>query len=407
MPKYIYTCRDRSGKKVEGAEEAGSHDELVSRLQSKEWIVINIALESKLAVAQKKELAGARKKHYSFSSEDLVLFCRQIATLLGAGVTILRSLEIISQQVTSVRLYNVIKQLQKDMEAGLSFHEAMARHPTVFSDLWVNLVESGEASGSLAMVLARLAGYLERNETFKRKIISALTYPIILLVACLGAMMFLSMKIIPQFASLFEGFNIELPVITKILIGMSSAIKDYFIITGLVGGIGVYFLRIYLSTNNGRKVMEDFLFNLPTLGEFFKVLVVERFTSEMSTLVESGVPILFSLEIAEHSVNNLTLGEIIRKIKDEVREGKPLSVPVEKSGFFDPMAVQMIAIGEEVGELSSMLKKLNVFYQEYVDTFLTRVTAMFEPILLIVIGAGAGFIIIGMFMPIFQISQIH
>ncbi|MFA6217207.1 MAG: type II secretion system F family protein [Candidatus Omnitrophota bacterium] len=407
MPKYIYTCRDRTGKKVEGIEEAGSHDELISRLQEKEWIIINISLDSNLATADTTSKSSSRRKHFSYTSEDLVLFCRQLATLLGAGVTILRSLEIISQQVTSVKLYNVIKALQHDMEAGLSFHEAMARHSAIFSELWVNLVESGEASGSLAMVLARLAGYLERNEAFKRKIVSALVYPVILLIACVSALMFLSMKIIPQFASLFKGFNIQLPLITQILITVSAAIKDYFVVTLFAGIFGVYLLRIYLSTHNGRKVFENFLFHLPQVGEFFKVLVVERFTSEMSTLVESGVPILFSLEIAEHSVNNITLGEIIHKIKDEVREGKPLSVPIEKSGFFDPMTVQMIAIGEEVGELSSMLKKLNVFYQDYVDTFLTRVTAMFEPILLMVIGVGAGFIIIGMFMPIFQISQIH
>jgi type IV pilus assembly protein PilC len=171
--------------------------------------------------------------------------------------------------------------------------------------------------------------------------------------------------------------------------------------------ISIYFFRKYVSTKDGKRKFEQFLFRVPVMGEFFRVLAAERFSSEMSTLVESGVPILYSLEIAEHSVGNLTLGDIIHSVKEEVRQGKPLSVPLDKSGFFEPMAVQMIAIGEEIGELSSMFKKLETFYQDYIGTFLTRFTAMFEPLMLVFLGLVVGTMVIGMFLPIFQISQIH
>lgn len=413
MPKFYYIARDKKGQKRTGVEEAANPEEVISSLQSKDLLVINVMLEQKEAgvipakIAETAVKAKLRHRHGRVTSDDLVLFCRQLATLLGAGVTILKSLDIIKQQVSSKKLYTVISDLQKKMEGGLSFHEAMGKHPAVFSELWVNLVESGEASGNLAVVLNRLAGYLERNAAFKRKIISALLYPLILLVACIAALLFMSIVIIPTFAALFKGFNVQLPLLTQILISVSMVIRGYFLY--MIGGavVGIFILRKYISTKEGRRVFENFLFNLPLFGEFFRAYVVERFTSEMSTLVESGVPILYSLEIAENSVGNLVLSEIIHKVKEDVREGKPLSQPLEKSGFFDPMAVQMVAIGEEIGELSNMFKRLNSFYQEYVDTFLVRITSMFEPMMLILMGGVVGLIVVGIFLPIFQIAQMH
>lgn len=410
MPRFFYIARNRAGKKESGLEDASSQEEAISRLQARDLIVISIVPEHKEGVSGIRQnvvsKAKFKPKHYRITSDDLVLFCRQLATLLGAGVTILKSLEIITQQISSRRLYNVIKDLQKKMEAGLSFHEAMAKHPSVFSELWINLVESGEASGNLAMILSRLAGYLERNAEFKKKVISALIYPLILFVASLSALLFLTIKIIPTFVDLFKGFNITLPLLTRILVGISAFIKSYIVIilVGIV--VGTILLRKYIATKPGRLSFEKFLFSLPAFGEFFRVLVIERFTSEMSTLVESGVPILYSLEIAEHSVGSIVLGNIISKIKDDVREGKPLSEPLDKSGFFDPMAVQMVNIGEEIGELANMFKRLNVFYQDYIDTYLTRFTSMFEPIMLIFMGIVVGIMVIGMFLPIFQIAQI-
>ncbi|MBM3243717.1 MAG: type II secretion system F family protein [Candidatus Omnitrophica bacterium] len=410
MPRFFYIARDRKGNKVTGTEESVNQDEAVNKIQAKDLILVNIIPaqpEDKSPVQSDLLIKGrVAPKHSRVTSADLTLFCRQLATLLGAGVTILRSLDVISLQVTSKRLYQTIRELEKHMESGLSLHEAVAKYPEVFSELWVNLVESGEASGNLAMVLSRLASYLERDAAFKKKIISALIYPLILMFAGLGALIFMTVKIIPTFAQIFSGFNIELPLLTKILLGVSVFIRKYWLVIILLSGSGLWFFRKYTSTKEGKRAFQSFLFNLPVFGEFFRVLAIERFTSEMSTLVESGVPILYSLEISERSVNNVVLGEIIRKVKEDVRDGKPLGQSLERGVFFDPMVVQMVNIGEEIGELSNMFKRLNAFYQEYLETFLTRFTSIFEPAMLVFMGAVIGIMVIGLFLPIFEISQI-
>lgn len=409
MGRYFYIARDSSGKKITGFEEASTSEEVISRVQAKDLIVVNVSAEYDDVKGLKEEVASQahrRFKHYRVSSDDMVLFCRQLATLLGAGVTIMKCLEIISQQVASFRFYTIIKSLQKNMESGLSLHEAMAKHPLVFSELWVNLVESGEASGNLANVLTRLAAYLERAAAFRRKVISAVLYPALLFVAATGALLFVTIKIIPTFAELFKGFNITLPLITRILIAVSAFIRKFIFAIIIFGGLGIFFGVKYTRTKKGFKRYEDLIFKVPMLGELYRGIIVERFSSEMSTLVESGVPILYSLEITEHSVGSPTMADILHKIKDEVREGKSLSQPLAACGFFEPMVVQMVTIGEEIGELSPMFKKINTFYQEYIETFLDRFTALFEPIMLIFMGVVIGVVVIGVFVPIFQISQI-
>lgn len=410
MPRFFYTVVDK-GKKVRGFEEANGADELITRLQGRNLVVVSVLPEVKEGPGQVLDKASEkairlRLRHYRVTSDDLVNFCRQLATLLGAGVTILKSLEIISQQVSSRRLYNIIQDLKRNMEQGLSLHEAMSRHAKVFSDLWVNLVESGEAGGNLPVVLGRLASYLERNAAFRRKIISALIYPALLMLAGLGALLFLTIKIIPTFAELFQSFNVKLPLLTRILIAVSGFIRKYIILLIIAGIAGFYAFRKYTQTRDGRVKYERFKFSLPIFGEFFRALIVERFSSNMSTLLESGVPILYSLEITEHSVDNFVMADVIRQVKEDVRAGKSLSQPLDRSGFFEPMVVQMVSIGEEIGELSQMLKKVNAFYQEHVETFLTRFTSLFEPIMLIFMGLVIGLMVIGIFMPIFQIAQI-
>jgi type IV pilus assembly protein PilC len=410
MPNFFYVARDKSGNKVTGTEESPNQDELVGRLQARNLVVINVASEIKEGDNKLKVESvikgGFRHKHYRVTAEDLVLFCRQLSTLLGAGVTILKSLQIISRQVSSRKLQNIITNLQKNMEAGLSLHESMAKHPTVFSELWVNLVESGEASGNLSMILGRLAGYLERSASFKSKVISALIYPAILFIAGAGALTFLVVKIIPTFANLFSDFNMTLPLLTRLLIGVSVFVKKSLFLMIISTVIGVFLFKKYIKTKIGKRKYEKLKFNLPIFGEFFRVLVTERFTAEMTTLLQSGVPILYSLEISEHSVDNLNLADIIKNIKEDVRSGKSLSQPLEKSGFFEPMVVQMVTVGEEIGELPEMFKKINLFYQEYIETFLTRFTAIFEPVILIFMGVVIGLMVVGIFLPIFQIARI-
>ena len=409
MPKFSYVARDNTNRKITGVEEAASTDELIGRLQSRQLLVVNLVLESsEVRTTAKQEISGRHKqlRRYRITQGDLVLFCRQLATLLGAGVTILKSLDIISKQVSSKKFYNTIKELEKSMQGGLSLHDAMARHPRVFSELWVNLAESGEASGNLAIVLDRLASFLERNAAFRNRIISSLIYPVILMIAGFGALLFLTIKIIPNFAEIFKGFNITLPFLTRVLIAVSSVIRKSLFFIVLIMIFVFFMLGRYIKTKDGRRRFEEFQFRLPIFGDFFRALVVERFSSGMATLIESGVPLLYSLEITEHSVGNLIMSDIVRRIKEDVREGKPLHNTLEKSDFFEPLVVQMVAIGEEIGELPQMLKRINTFYQEQVETFLTRFTAMFEPLMLIFMGLVIGIMVVGMFLPIFQLTSL-
>jgi len=410
MLKFYYIARNSQGIKETGVEEALNQEEAVSKIHARGLIVVSVIPENVDIFDSGKVNASGKVKFKQLRSRitrsDLTLFCRQLSTLLWAGVSILKSLDVISRQVASKKLYATILGLQKHMEAGLSFHEAMAFYPKVFSDLWVNLVESGEASGNLAVVLGRLATYLERDAEFRSKVISALIYPIILLSAGIGALFFITVKIVPTFAEIFKSFDIALPVLTRILIKISDLLRNNLMVIVLVIVGVVFVFKNYLKTKTGRRRFESFLFKLPVFGPFFMALTVERFSSEMSTLLESGVPILYSLEISERSVGNLVMAEIIHKIKDDVSEGKPLREPMEKSAFFDPMFVQMVSIGEEIGELPQMFKKINSFYQDYVSMFLTRFVAMFEPFVLVFMGGIIGIIVISIFLPIFEISKI-
>ena len=410
MPRYFYIAYTKSGKKkIQDVEEAMNMEELVSRLQAKGLVVINVMPESKemqLSAEKSATTKTARRRmHTNITTDDLMHFCSQFSVLLGAGIVILDALDTIAMQVSSTKLYTIIKNLKKDMEGGLSLHQSMAKYPSVFSDLWINLIESGEAAGSLPTILVRLSSYLERNAKFREKIISAIIYPMILLVVSVSALLFLTVKIIPTFATLFAGFHIQLPLLTKMLIALSSALRKYFLVFFIGIIVIVNVIRMYVKTPPGRRMMETFLFNMPVGGDFFKVLVAERFCSEMSILIESGVPILYALEISERAVSNLVVSDIIHKVKEDVREGRSLSRPLEKSGFFEPMVVQMVRVGEEIGDLSTMFKKVSSFYQDYVEIFLTRFTAMFEPSMLIFMGMMIGVMIIGMFLPIFQIAQ--
>ena len=408
MSRFYYVARNRLGVKETGTEEGLNQEEVVTKIQSKGLIVVNVIPESTEASGPSSfTKARFMPKHGKVTSIDLMLFCRQLSTLIGAGVTILKSLDIISKQVASRKLFEVITDLNKNMEAGLSFHEAMAVHPKIFSDLWVNLVESGEASGNLAVVLSRLATYLEKNAEFKRKVVSALIYPIILTSVGVGALLFMAMKIIPSFAEIFKSFNIELPLLTQFLVTVSDFLRKTILMLILIIGAAIFSFRKYIETKSGRKKFEKFKFELPVFGDFFLALNIERFSSEMATLLESGVPILYSLEISERSVDNLIMADIIRKIKDDVREGKPLRESLERSSFFEPMVIQMVSIGEEIGELPQMFKRVNSFYQEQCDTFLARFVTMFEPFVLVFIGSIIGVMVVGMFLPIFALSKIN
>lgn len=407
MPKFAYVVKDAAGKTVSGTDEANDQATLVTRLQQQGYFVINVHSLSQ-GFPQKVDGKPSRMNfsHQKVTLDDLLTFCRQLSTMLNTGVTLLRSLDIISMQVDSKQFYDILIKVKKNVEEGNSLSASLAKSPKIFSKLWVSLVEVGEASGNLPVVLGKLAFYLEQQSAFKSSLVSAMIYPAILLFVAVGAIIFFALVIGPRFKSLFESFEVELPLITKVLLDIFDLIKSKFLVLLGILSVILYLIRKYIQTPLGKRQIEMFLFSLPKLGYVFKTIVVERFTSQMSILVDSGVPILYALDITQRMIDNKICEDVIGEIKKNVREGKLIAQTMTNSGFFPPMAVQMILVGEETGELGKMLRSVAEYYQNYVQTFMKRFGTIFEPIMLIVMGGTIGIIVIAMFLPIFSIATL-
>jgi len=412
VPTFSYIARTKEGSRDSGTIEAGHQDEAVLLLQRRGLTVTAIInLDRKIPKDQKKDTTaqpekkkGQQFKHGGVRSSDLVVFARQLAMLLGAGVSLLKSLEIILKQVDSKRLHEVLTSIIRDMESGRTFKDSLAKFKSVFSDLWVYLIETGEASGNLPVVLSHLAKYLEDNEAFKRKIVSALMYPLILMLVAIGAVMFFVLKIVPTFTEILSSFNVELPLPTKVLIATSEILRKRFFLLVIVIAIIVYVFKRLIKIPAFRMQFERFQLRLPVFGNFLRFMMIEGFSTTMSILIESGVPIIYALDISERSQPFLVMQGLIGDVKTNVREGKSFGVPLSKSDFFPPMVVQMVSIGEEIGELASMFKRISKYYQDYLEAFVTRIAALFEPLMIVFMGGIIGAMVISIFLPIFNLA---
>ncbi len=408
MPKFSFVVKDQEGKAYKNIVEAGSQAELVDKLQKQGYFIVNIKEHGISARPQKPVQANVKKKfgHTKVKLEDLLTFSRQMATMLESGVTLSRSLGVIKAQVESQKLYNVLNEVHASIEEGGSLSQALGKHPTVFNQFWVSLIEVGEASGTIPSVLGKLAFYMEQQAAFKSTVISAIIYPAILFAVSMGAISFFALFVGPKFEEIFISMKTELPIVTKVLLGLFRFLRsNLLVITGVVIGF-VMALKFYIRTYRGRLLFEKLVFRLPAIGEVYKQIIVERFASQMSLLIDAGVPILYALDIAERLVDNNVCALIINNVKEKVREGELLMAPMERSGFFPPMCVQMIMVGEETGELSKMFKHVAAYYQDTVSTFMKRFATIIEPLMLVFMGAIIGTIVVAMFMPMFNLSQI-
>jgi type IV pilus assembly protein PilC len=408
MTRFSYTVKDKEGKTIKNITESASRDTLIEKLQKQDFFIVNVSEVAQTApTAAKMPQKGHRKfKHKKVKLRDLLTFSRQLATMLEAGVPLIRSIVVIQSQIESRQFFYVINCVQKSVEQGDSLSLALAAHPKVFNQFWVSLIEVGEASGTIPKTLDKLAFYLEQQASFRSTVVSGIIYPAILFAVSMGAVAFFALVVGPKFKSIFDSMGVELPWITRTLLAFFDFIKSNILI--LIGGTigGIYLLKKYIQTDNGRLMFEKFLFKMPTVGEVFKLIIVERFSAQMSLLVDSGVPILYALDITERLVNNRTCAIVISDIKEAVKQGELLVAPMERSGFFPTMCVQMITVGEETGELSKMLKHVAGFYQESVETFMKRFATIIEPFMLVFMGAIIGLIVVAMFMPMFNISQL-
>ncbi len=408
MPRFLVTAKDAAGHAFNEAVEAPTSNQAVVIIQSKGLFVTAVkALGDSQGLERKAAVPVDTQKKFSHdkaSLEDIISFSRQLATMIEAGVPLMRSLRIITDQVESRELYRVLEEIVVDIEQGQSFSRALVKHPKVFSPFWVSLVEVGEASGTMPKVLEKLTIYMEEAAAFRGHIIGALIYPGVLFAICVGAILVFATVIGPTFERIFIEMQVKLPLITEILMAFFKVIQTKFFYIIAVFVAAFFAFKNYIKTPVGRKGFELFLFGLPGFGNIFRLIVVEKFCSQMAILIESGVPILYALEIAERLVDNVVCGEHIKHVRDGVREGRLLAEPMEQSGFFPAMAVQMIRVGEETGELGQMLNHVAIFYKKKVEGVMKTFGTLVEPIMLVVMGGIIGIIVVAMFLPILSLS---
>ncbi len=408
MPTFSYVARDRTGKQVPGTQEAASKEALVQLLREKGLVVTKV--EEKRAVTRAKAKGVGQFQLFKgrVKLRDLSIFCRQFATMINAGVSLVRCLDVLEQQTSSYRLKSIIRDVEAEIEAGASLSRAMAKHPRVFSNLAVGLVRAGEVGGVLDETLDRLAGFLEADMELRRKVKAAMTYPIIVVIMAAGIVIFLSTFILPKFIALFKELGLsedEFPLLTRMLMKFSNFVIHYWwacII--IVVAVVIGFNRIR-ATKTGRRYMDVIKLRVPVFGSLTHKIAMARFSRTLSTLLSSGVPILQAMETTAGTVDNVLIQDAILAARASIREGDTIADPLAASRQFPPMVVQMISIGEETGQLDSMLEKVAQFYESEVDAALEGLTAAIEPVMIVGLGGVVLFILIALWMPLISVIQ--
>lgn len=398
MITFEYSAKDKNGHTLSGIIEADSEVEVAEILHKKDLIVLSVELS--------KQRKTVHLKDKKIKLDDLVIFSRQLATMIDAGIALVQALSILSEQIENPSFRSVIMSVKQDIEAGVSFCDALAKHPAIFSELFINMTRAGEVSGMLDQVLDRLASYLEKTASLNRKIRSSLIYPAVVISMAVLITAVLLIKVVPTFKGIFEMLGGQLPLPTQILIGVSDIFRKYFLIVVGVFIFTSFLFKKYISTENGRFNFDTFKLRVPVLGALFRKVAIAKFSRTFSTLVKSGVSALNSLEIVAKTSGNKVVEKVIFTTRDSVRDGEPISKPLSKSAVFPPMVCRMIAVGEQTGQLEKMLTKIADFYDEQVDAAVSGLTSMIEPLVIAFLGIIIGGIVISLFLPIFKITQL-
>jgi type IV pilus assembly protein PilC len=396
---YAYKVRDRQGKVISGAIEAESAQAVALKLRSMGYIVIEIK-EKKEAFSFSFSL---KKK---ITQKDLTVFARQFATMINSGVSITRALAILAEQTENSTLAEVIKQLRKDVEAGLSLSEALSKQGKIFPPIFINMVRAGEAGGVLDETLLRLADHFEKDAAIKARVKSALTYPTAVLIFSLLIATAMIVFVVPTFMNMFQSLGGNLPAATMMLVNLSNFVRGkwYLIIGTFV--LLIYGYKTVNKTEKGKYFFDALKLKLPIFGSLLKKMAISKFSRTFSTLVASGVPILQAMDIVADTAGNEVVARSLREARASIKEGETISKPLSKSPVFPPMVVQMIAVGEETGALDTMLKKIADFYDEEVATMVDSLTSLLEPLLMIFLGIIIGGIVIALYLPMFSIISV-
>ncbi|MFH1857852.1 MAG: type II secretion system F family protein [Candidatus Omnitrophota bacterium] len=399
MPTYRYVAKDQEGRSITGVTKIASQELLVEALRKKELIVVSVSEEKERRKLFSVSIGGVKL-------EDVVLFSRQLATMVDSGIPLVQSLDILSEQMEKAAFKNIVMKIRDDVEAGSSLSGSLSKHPNVFSSLYINMVKAGESSGMLDEILDRLATYLEKMQALIRKVKAAMVYPSVVVTMAIAITAFLMLKVVPTFKGIFETLGGTLPLPTQILISTSD-----FLVRNILWIIAVLLvflvaLVLYLRTEKGRQNRDRFLMKVPIIGKLFQKATVARFSRTFSTLVKSGVPILTCLEIVGKTSGNKVIEDSIDDVRVSIREGENIAGPLSKTGVFPPMVSRMIAVGEETGELEKMLSKIADFYEEQVETAIAGLTSVIEPVIIAFLGVFVGGIVLSMYLPIFKITEL-
>lgn len=397
MPNFAYTALDPNGRTIKGRIDADSEQLVLSKLHEQNYHVLSVS-ESKSSAKPAATAPGKGKVKLS----AMVIFSRQFATMIDAGVAIVRCLDILEDQTKDPALRPAIAQCKKDVKGGLSLTDAFSKHPNVFSRLYVSMVRAAETGGILDKILDRLATFLEKEQEIRGKIKSAMIYPILVLFFAVSMVIALFIFVLPKFKEIFDSMNVQMPVATRMLFGISTVMKGYWYI-GLilvVGGVIAY--KWYSRTETGAWQTDMFKLKVPVIGELVLKMAISRFSRTFATLIASGVPMMRSLEIVGETSGNKVISHAIENARTAIREGQKINAPLAQSGLFPGMVTHMIDIGEETGRLSEMLAKVSDFYDQEVDNAVKALTSMIEPCLIVLMGGIVGFIAISIMAPIFK-----
>ena len=423
MPRYNYIALDARGQESTGFVEAVSTNDAIGQLRQAGYFPTSVYEEGSGTAVERKardrakaapNLAPPRRakkkgivlwERKSIKPKTLMVFTRQLATLIDAGLPLLRGLNVLSKQERDTVLQGTIDQLAESVQGGSTFSESLGQHPRIFDRLYVNMVKAGELGGVLELVLNRLAEFQEKAQKVKNKVVAAMVYPAIVLCLAFGIMSFLLIFIVPKFQQIFHDMlgDKPLPAITQFVIGVSTGLKDHWLIVigGFIALVAGY--KSIARTPMGRHAIDSVKLRMPLFGDLNRKTSISRFSRTLGTLVTSGVPILQALNITRETAGNVVIGNAIQQVHDSVKEGESIVQPLEASGAFPPMVISMIDVGEETGQLPEMLLKIAEVYDDEVDTAVAALTSMLEPIMIVVLALVVGTIVIALFMPLISI----
>ncbi|MDH3497864.1 MAG: type II secretion system F family protein [Gemmatimonadota bacterium] len=390
MPTFEYTARNPQGQEVNGTMDATSRDEVASNLRKNRLVLIRL-----------REAKRMTRRTGRVATRDIVIFTRQFATMINAGLPLVQALDILAQQTENKALAEVTKQVVYDVESGHTLADALSKHPKAFTALYVNMVAAGEAGGILDTILLRLAVFLEKNDAIIRKVKGAMIYPAVIFAVAIIAIVVLLIFVIPTFQQMFASVNMDLPLPTKIVIGASDVLQQFWWLMGLGVVVLGYLIKKYYETDNGKLVIDRMLLRAPVIGDLLRKSAVSRFTRTLGTLISSGVAILDGLEITARTAGNRVIHDAVMESRGSIAGGETIAQPLSKSGVFPPMVTSMIAVGEATGGLDEMLTKIADFYDDEVDAAVGALLSLMEPIMIVVLGVIVGGMIVAMYLPIF------